>query len=112
MIPFFLRAAGGGDVKFLFTAGLMVGMPAVFTMLMLTSIAGLIIGVSMQLAGLVDSTRLKHVFRCVFDWRYDRKAGKVNLLSADNERARIPFGLAIACGVWLTLLLRVGRWWL
>ena len=107
LIPFLLRAAGAGDVKFLFAGGLLVGFPAVFPMLLVTSLAGLLLGLAMQIAGLVDAARLKHFLRSVFDWRYDRAEGRRNLPSRENERCRVPFGVAIAVGIWTTLLLRM-----
>lgn len=107
LLPFLLRAAGAGDVKFLFAGGLLAGWPAVFPMLVLTSLFGLFLGVGMQLAGLTDAARLKHHFRCAFDWRYDRAEGRKNLPERSDERCRVPFGIAIAAGIWTTLLLRV-----
>lgn len=107
LIPFLLRAAGAGDVKFLFAGGLLVGFPAVLPMLLLTSILGLVLGIAMQFAGLVDPARLKHFLRSAFDWRYDRAEGRKNLPSRENERCRVPFGVAIAAGIWITLLLRM-----
>ena len=105
LIPFLLRAAGAGDLKFLFAGGALVGYPAVFPMLFLASVFGLLLGIAMQLAGLVDTARLKHFFRSAFDWRYDRKAGRKDLPDRENEGGRVPFGVAIAAGIWVTLLL-------
>ena len=107
LIPFLLRAAGAGDVKFLFAGGLLLGFPAVFPMLLLTSVVGLALGIGMQLAGRVDSARLKHFLRSAFDWRYDRAEGRKNLPDRENERSRIPFGVAISAGIWMTLILRM-----
>ena len=106
-LPFLLRAAGAGDLKFLFAGGLLTGFPAVFPMLVLTSVFGLFLGIGMQIAGKIDSARLKHLFRCLFDWRYDRAEGRKNLPERSDERCRVPFGVAIAAGVWSTLLLRL-----
>ncbi len=105
-VPFLLRGAGAGDVKMLFAAGAVVGWNGILNLLMFVSVAGLAVAVYMQLNGMVDSSRLKHCFRCVFDWRYDRVAGRAALPPKENERVRIPFGLAVAIGLWLTLLLR------
>ncbi len=107
LIPFLLRAAGAGDVKFLFASGLLVGYPAVFPMLLLTSVFGLLLGLFMQLSGQFDAARLKHLTRTLFDWRYDRQQGRRNLPDRENEKVRIPFGVAISLGVWGTLLLRL-----
>ena len=107
LIPFLLRAAGAGDVKFLFASGLLVGYPTVFPMLLLISIFGLLLGIVMQLSGRFDAVRLKHIARSLFDWRYDRKQGRLMLPDRENEKVRIPFGVAISLGVWGTLLLRI-----
>ena len=107
LLPFLIRAAGGGDLKYLFAGGLLVGFPAVFPMLFLTSLAGLILGLLMQLSGRFDPARLKHILRCLFDWRYDRKKGSENLPDRENEKVRIPFGIAISVGIWMTLFLRI-----
>lgn len=107
LIPFLLRAAGAGDLKFLFAGGLLTGWPAVVPMLLLTSVFGLFLGIGMQIAGLTDPARLKHFFRCAFDWRYDRAEGRKDLPPGSDEKCRVPFGVAIAAGVWTTLLLRV-----
>lgn len=107
LIPFLIRAAGGGDLKYLFAGGMLVGFPAVFPMLILTSLAGLVLGLLMQLSGHLDPSRLKHFCRCIFDWRYDRAEGRKNLPDRENEKVRVPFGVAISAGVWATLFLRV-----
>lgn len=107
LIPFLLRAAGAGDVKFFFAGGLLVGFPAVFPMLFLSSGTGLILGLIMQLSGRLDPSRLKHYFRSLFDWRYDRGEGRKNLPDRENEKVRVPFGIAISIGVWTTLFLRI-----
>ena len=107
LIPFLLRAAGAGDLKYLFTGGLIVGFPAVFPMLFITSVCGLILGIVMQICGRLDLARVKHLFRSVFDWRYDRAAGRADLPSRESESVRIPFGVAISSGIGLTLLLRI-----
>jgi len=107
LIPFLLRAAGAGDLKYLFTGGLLVGFPAVFPMLFLTSVCGLILGIVMQVCGRLDPARVKHLVRSVFDWRYDRAEGRKNLPGKESESVRIPFGVAISCGIGLTLLLRL-----
>ena len=107
LIPFLIRAAGAGDVKYLFAAGLLVGYPAVLPMLLISSLSGLALGAAMRLAGALDGARVRHFFRSVFDWRYDRAEGRKNLPDREDERARIPFGAAISVGVWTTLLLRL-----
>ena len=76
-------------------------------MLFLISVFGLLLGIVMQLSGRFDPARLKHIAHCLFDWRYDRKQGRLNLPDRENEKVRIPFGVAISLGVWGTLLLRI-----
>ena len=107
LLPFVLHAAGGGDVKMLFAVGCAVGLGRTAETILFTSLAGLVLMVVMLFAGLTDSRRLKHLFRSVFDWRYDRKAGKAALPPKSNEKCRVPFGVAIAVGAWTTLVFEV-----
>lgn len=108
-LPFLLRAAGGGDVKMLFACGILVGMGSIMNFLFFMSIAGFLLSVVMWLAGRVDMSRVKHYARCLFDWRYDRQRGREAIPSRDNEKCRVPFGVAIAGGVWSTLLWNLTR---
>ena len=107
LIPFLIRAAGAGDVKYLFAGGLLVGFPAVFPMLLISSLSGLVLGAGMRIFGALDGARVKHLCRCLFDWRYDRAAGRKDLPDREDEKARVPFGVAISVGIWATLLLRL-----
>jgi hypothetical protein len=95
-------------VKMMFAAGAIVGLGRVVDLLLLTSVAGVIMGVAMLITGHLDGARLKHLFRSLFDWRYDRKAGAAALPSKESEKVRIPFSVPIAVGmvgamVWPTL---------
>ena len=103
LLPFILRAAGGGDVKMLFAVGCAVGLERTAATILFTSLAGLALMVGMLLFGAADPARLKHCVRAIFDWRYDRKAGKAALPPKSSERCRIPFGVAIAVGTWAAL---------
>ena len=103
LIPFLVRAAGAGDVKMLAACGAFLGMRWMPLFLMAVSFAGLFVAMAMIFTRQVTTARLKHAFRSVFDWRYDRVAGKAALPPKDDERARVPFGIAIAIGTWLTL---------
>jgi prepilin peptidase CpaA len=103
-LPFLMKAAGGGDVKMLFACGILVGMGQVMNLLFFMSIAGFLLSLVMWVAGRVDMRRVAHYARCLFDWRYDRTLGRASLPPRDNERCRVPFGVAIAGGVWATLL--------
>ena len=105
IIPFLLRAAGAGDVKMLAAAAAFLGLHTVPFFLLATSFAGLLVAIVMICMRQVTAARLKHAFRTLFDWRYDRKAGKAALPPKDDERARVPFGCAIALGTWATLLM-------
>ena len=99
LLPFFLRAAGGGDVKMLFACGIIAGMRHSMALLLFTSFAGFALAVVMAVSGRVDLARLKHWGRCLFDWRYDRRAGKAALPPRESECGRVPFGVAIAVGL-------------
>ena len=107
LLPFYLGGAGGGDVKMLFSSGCILGLGRCGMFLFLTSVSGLCLMVLMLLFRAADGRRLKHWLRCLFDWRYDRAAGRAALPSKSDERARVPFGVAIALGMWLTLALEV-----
>ena len=104
LIPFLMRGAGGGDVKMLFAAGAMVGWSKLLLLLWTTSVAGLVMGVTMLLLGQLDGARLKHVARSLFDWRYDRVAGAATLPPKDSVRSRIPFSVPISIGLVVALL--------
>lgn len=104
LLPFLLRAAGAGDVKMLAAAAAFLGLPRVPFFLLATSFGGLAVALVMICMRQVSAARLKHCFRTLFDWRYDRKAGRAALPPKDDERARVPFGCAIALGTWATLL--------
>jgi len=104
LVPFLMRGAGGGDVKMLFAAGAVVGWSSLFELLWVTSLAGLVMAVVMLIAGELDPSRLKHYLRSVFDWRYDRAAGALDLQPKDSSRFRVPFSVPIAIGVLTALL--------
>ncbi len=104
LIPFLMKGAGGGDLKMLFATGIVTGLRLCFAELLFVSLSGLALGLIMMIFGWVSSNRLKHYLRSVFDWRYDRKAGKAVLPEKNDERSRVPFGVAIAAGTIITLL--------
>ncbi len=104
LLPYFLRAAGAGDVKMLFTAGLVAGPGNVLNLILFVSLSGLVLAAVMLILRKVDPARLRHCLRCVFDFRYDRAAGKAGLPPADSEACRVPFGAAIAAGLFLNLV--------
>ena len=102
-IPFLMRAAGAGDVKMISAAAAFLGLSQVPFFLLSTSFAGLFVALVMICMRQVSTARLKHAFRTLFDWRYDRNAGRMAIPPKDDEKARVPFGCAIAIGVVATL---------
>jgi len=110
LLPVIFRAAGAGDLKMIAACGAAAGMRDSLGFLLAMSLAGLILVIVMVAFRAADAARLKHYARCLFDWRYDRRAGRAALPSKEEERVRIPFGIAIAAGLWSVLILRiVGR---
>jgi prepilin peptidase CpaA len=107
LLPFYLRAAGAGDVKMMFAAGLTSGPGNTLNLILLVSLAGLILAVVMLLTRRVNPARLKHYLRCLFDWRYDRAEGRKSIPPPDTEACRVPFGVAIAAGLWCNLLIQL-----
>ncbi len=107
LLPFLLRAAGPGDVKMMTSAGLFAGSGYAVELMLVVSVAGLVLAFSMMILRRVDSSRLKHLLRCVFDFRYDRIAGRAALPPRDSEACRVPFGVAIAVGLVWVLVRRV-----
>ena len=107
LIPFLVRAAGGGDLKMLAACGAFVGMRQVLLLLIAVSFAGFFVALAMLFARKVSAARMRHAFRTLFDWRYDRAAGRAALPPKEDEGNRIPFGLAIAVGTVATVALEV-----
>ena len=86
-------------------SALPAGYPQIFPIMIMATIFGLILGVAMIIKGKLDSSRLKHFFKCCCCINYDREEGKKNLPPKNNEAVRIPFGVAIAAGTWCGLLI-------
>lgn len=107
LMPFLVRAAGGGDVKMLMAAGCVSGLRGVLVMLVVVALAGFVAALLMLAFKRVDPARLRHALRSLADWRYDRRAGARALPPRDTERARVPFSIPIAAGVMVVV---VGRW--
>ena len=110
LIPFLVRAAGAGDLKMLAACGAFIGMRQVLLLLLSVSFAGFFVAVGMLITHKVGAARMKHAFRTLFDWRYDRKAGRAALPPKEDEGNRVPFGLAIALGTLATLALEAVGW--
>lgn len=104
LLPFILRAAGAGDVKMLAACAAFFPAREMPFFIMAVAFAGLVVAVAMLIMRQVSAARLKHCFRSLFDWRYDRMAGREALPPKEDERARVPFGIAIALGTWATLI--------
>ena len=98
LLPFLVRAAGAGDLKMLAACGAFVGARQVLPLLLAVSFAGFFVALVMLAARKVGAARMKHAFRSLFDWRYDRAAGKAALPPREDEKGRVPFALAIAAG--------------
>ena len=92
-----------GDLKMLAASSAFIGVRQMPLYLMAVSLSGIFVLVGLILANSFARARMRHLLRCVFDWRYDRKAGAAALPPKDDERMRVPFGIAIAIGTWLTL---------
>ncbi|MCQ2380137.1 MAG: prepilin peptidase [Victivallaceae bacterium] len=106
LIPFFLRAAGAGDVKMLFAAGIAAGPGGALPLMLLVSLCGIVTAVVALMMKKVDTRRLKHVLQCLFNPKYDRALGKSGLPPRTDEASRVPFGVAIAAGLFLLLMLQ------
>ena len=107
LLPFLVRAAGAGDLKMLAACAAFLGMGRVFAFLLYVSVAGLAVAMVLLAAHKVSAPRLIHWFRCLFDWRYDRVAGRDKLPPREDESMRVPFGIAIAIGTWAVLIVEV-----
>ena len=105
LLPYLVRAAGAGDLKMLAACGAFVGMKQVLLLLLSVSFAGFFVAIGMLVTRKVGAARMKHAFRTLFDWRYDRKAGRAALPPREDEGNRVPFGVAIAAGTIAVLLL-------
>jgi len=103
LIPFLMKAAGGGDVKMLAAVGVFTGLRFCVAQLMFVSLAGLALATVLVAARAVSPARLKHAIRCFFDWRYDRVKGRASLPPRSDEGGRAPFGIAIAIGTMAAL---------
>jgi prepilin peptidase CpaA len=110
LVPFLVRAAGAGDLKMLAACGAFIGMRQVLLLLLSVSFAGFFVAVGMLVTRKVGAARMKHAFRSLFDWRYDRKAGRAALPPREDEGNRVPFGLAIAIGTLATLVMEGIGW--
>ena len=109
LIPVLLKGVGGGDLKMFFAVGCAIGIKRVAGFLLCTSVAGLLLAIVMICIGLADTRRLKHYANCIFNPKYDRKAGRESLPPASDERFRVPYGVAISLGTAFTLIIETLR---
>ena len=103
LLPVLFHAAGAGDLKMISACGAVVGLSQCLDFLLAMALSGLVLVIVMLFMKAADGARLKHYARTLFDWHYDRKAGKAALPPKDSERTRVPFGIAIASGLWIVL---------
>ena len=66
LLPFLMRGAGAGDVKMFFAVGCLAGSKPIFPIMIMATVFGLILGVAMIIKGKLDSSRIKHFFKCCF----------------------------------------------
>ena len=107
LLPVLFRAAGAGDLKMIAACGAAAGMQDSLNFLLAMALAGLVLVIVMLAMHAADGARLRHYARCIFDWRYDRRAGRAALPPKEEERVRVPFGIAIAAGLWMALAARI-----
>lgn len=105
LLPFLMRGAGAGDVKMFFAVGCLAGKFAVFPIMIMATLFGLLLGAAMIIKGKLDGSRLKHFFKCCCCIHYDREEGRKNLPPKNSEAVRLPFGVAIAAATWCGLLI-------
>ena len=110
VLPFLVRAAGAGDLKMLAACGAYAGMRLVLPFLLAVSFAGFFVALAMLVSRKVGAARMKHAFRSLFDWSYDRKAGRATLPPREDEGNRVPFGIAIAVGLEVSLVMEAIGW--
>ena len=103
LIPCLIRAAGAGDLKMLAACATFVGVRLMPLFLMVVAFSGLFVLFGLLFVNPAARARMRHLLRSVFDWRYDRKAGAAALASAKKGEVGVPYGVAIALGMWLTL---------
>lgn len=103
LIPFFLKAAGGGDVKLLFAAGVFVGWPQVLAAVFWVSVVGFCFGLVRLLTTGAFLKHAKHVLMTLTNPFYDRKAAKAQLPSL--AKVRMSFGTPIVMGAMLSFVL-------
>lgn len=104
-LPFYVvRAFGAGDVKAMATAGIFLGMPATVVAVGMTLIAGAVIGVAVLVLSRASASatmdRLKLLLVA------PKASIQLSMQETGSEaRQRFPYGVAIACGTAVALLI-------
>ena len=80
LLPFLMRGAGAGDVKMFFAVGCLAGYPQIFPIMIMATVFGLILGVAMIIKGKLDSSRLKHLFKCCYTIKPKMIEGKNGII--------------------------------
>ena len=109
VLPFLVRADGAGDLKMLAACGAYAGMRLVLPFLLAVSFAGFFVALAMLVSRKVGAARMKHAFRSLFDWSYDRKAGRAALPPREDEGNRVPFIFGSRVSLLTEAMLRSGR---
>ncbi len=105
LVPFFLKAVGGGDVKLMFAVGILVGWPRALSVLFWVSVVGLAMGLGFALCSPAFWRRTRHAFCVTFNPFYDRAAGRAALGEAPPRR--MAFGMPVAVGTLLAVMMPV-----
>ncbi len=105
LIFYLAGGMGAGDVKLITAAGCLAGFANVGYLLILTSIAGGVMGILVALLrGKLKST-LENVRMLFTHHRYQGLNPHPELNVRNNATIRLPYGVAIAAGCCLTLIL-------
>lgn len=100
---------GGGDVKLVAAVACLAGLPNVIYLLILTSLAGGVMAVGFILIrGQVRQT-LHNVVALVSHHSHEGLTPHPELNIENSNTLRLPYGIAIAVGILLTLCVQVGQ---
>lgn len=105
-LPFYLvRAFGAGDVKAMATVGIFLGVPGTMLAVGMTLIAGGVLGVLVLcIKHEHASATLHRMMGLLLAPVASTRNSKRN--QSPDSRVRFPYGIAIACGVAVTLIIR------
>ena len=109
LVFFVSGGMGGGDVKLMSCVGFLAGWPGVFALLAFTSISGGVMAVSFaMMRGRLRET-LGNVALLAGHHCSEGFTPHAELQVRNEHTLRLPYGIAIASGCILTLLLQPGR---